>query len=113
MTLQSLETGSPLHVDDDGAVRVGKTRVTLDSVVLSYHAGASAEQIAEKFPALNLGDIYATIAYYLWNRRQVNDYLTQRRLSEDTALSEIAERFPRKRIRERLMARRGDGTPGA
>ena len=112
MLLQSLETGSPLYMDEDGAVRVGKTRVTLDSILWSFHTGASAEQIAEKYPSLELGDIYAAIAYYLWNRARVNDYLAHRRREEEAVLGEIAQRFSREGVRERLLARR-EGTLGA
>lgn len=113
MLEQSLEMGSPLRIDEDGAIRVGRTRVTIDSILWSFHAGASAEQIAEKYPSVELGDVYAVIAYYLWNRERVNDYLTRRRREEDTVLEAISQRFPREGLRERLLARTRDGVPGA
>jgi hypothetical protein len=36
----------PLHTDADGVVRVAGTRVTLDTVVGAFEAGATAEEIA-------------------------------------------------------------------
>jgi uncharacterized protein (DUF433 family) len=41
----------PPAEDASGAIRVENTRVTLDSVVLAYREGASAEEIAERFSA--------------------------------------------------------------
>ncbi|HEY3414949.1 MAG TPA: DUF433 domain-containing protein [Armatimonadota bacterium] len=113
MLEQSLEMGSPLHMDEDGAIRVAQTRVTLDSILWSFRSGASAEGIAEKYPSLDLGDVYAVIAYYLWNRERVDDYLARRSQEEELALGEITARFPREGLRERLLARRSVGTSEA
>lgn len=51
----------PLSTDKDGVVRVGCTRVTLDTVVQVYKAGTSAEEIARHYPVLELADVYAVI----------------------------------------------------
>ena len=40
----------PLQADADGAVRVGKTRVTLDTVVAAFSDGATAEEIVQRYP---------------------------------------------------------------
>jgi uncharacterized protein (DUF433 family) len=53
----------PLTLDKDGTVRITGSRVTLDSVIHAFQHGATAEQIQDSFPSLDLGDIYATIAY--------------------------------------------------
>ena len=37
----------PIHTDADGVVRVAGTRVTLDTIVAAFDAGAAAEEIAE------------------------------------------------------------------
>ena len=39
------------------------------------YRGQSAEQIIERFPTLELQQIYATILYYLHNREMVEAYL--------------------------------------
>jgi uncharacterized protein DUF433 len=40
----------PLTVGDDGVMRVSGTRVTLDSVVASFDAGATPEEIVQPVP---------------------------------------------------------------
>jgi len=75
---------------ENGALRVGKTRVSLDSVVYAFHQGHSAETIQQQFPSLSLEEVYGAIAYYLANREEVERYLERqgelwdelRRLSE-------------------------------
>ena len=37
----------PIHTDADGIVRVAGTRVTLDTIVAAFDAGATAEEIAQ------------------------------------------------------------------
>jgi uncharacterized protein (DUF433 family) len=54
----------PLQTNQDGVILVGKTRVTLDTVVAVFSQGTTAEEIAYRYPSLNLADIYATIAFY-------------------------------------------------
>lgn len=68
----------PLEVDRHGVVRVGSTRVTLDSVVSAFRAGATAEQIAQQYPSIELADVYAVITYYLRHRALVEEYLHER-----------------------------------
>jgi hypothetical protein len=45
----------PLEADADGVVRVGGTRVTLDTVVAAFKDGATAEEIVYQYPSLSLG----------------------------------------------------------
>ena len=55
----------PISRDGDGVVRVGGTRVRLETVIGAYENGCTPEEILFKYPALNLPDSYAVIAYYL------------------------------------------------
>ncbi|MCI0712530.1 MAG: DUF433 domain-containing protein [Chloroflexi bacterium] len=68
----------PLKMDDHGSIRVSNTRVTLDSLIASYHQGATPEEIHENFDVVPLTDVYAVIAYYLANRDTLDEYLRQR-----------------------------------
>src|ERR1051325_10916316 len=79
----------PLRLTEDGTIRVANSRVSLDSVVHHYKLGASAEQIAQKFPALDLADVYAAIAYYLSHEDAVEEYLRE----QETAADEVQERI--------------------
>ncbi len=64
-----------VHEDEQGALRVGSTGVSLDSVVHAFQQGHSAETIREQYPALSLEDVYGAIAFYLANRDEVQRYL--------------------------------------
>ena len=48
---------APLITDEDGVVRVGGTRVPLDTVVYAFNQGASAEEMLQQYPSLALSDI--------------------------------------------------------
>jgi uncharacterized protein (DUF433 family) len=98
---------APLRIDQDGVVRVGETRVTLDTVIETFGEGASAEEIVEQYPSVKLGDVYAVIAYYLRHRPEVDAYLDGRRSDAERVRREYEERFPREPgFRDRLMAKR-------
>jgi uncharacterized protein (DUF433 family) len=96
----------PLKMDEDGAIRVGGTRMTLDLIVAEHKAGASPEQIAADYDVLSLRDVYAAITYYLHHRAEIDEYLDKRRLALDSLRREIETKFPREGRRERLLARR-------
>lgn len=96
----------PLLADSQGVVRVGSSRVTLASVVSAFHAGATAEQVAQQYPSVQLADVYAVVTYYLRHRAEVEEYLHERE-TEATLIRETNEaRFDPAGIRERLLARR-------
>src|SRR2546430_1056088 len=97
---------APLQTDEDGVIRVGGTRVRLDTVIGAFHNGCAAEEILLKYPSLNLTDIYAVITYYLWSREEVEGYLEERRRVEEAVRRENETRFPPAGVRERLLARR-------
>jgi hypothetical protein len=85
---------------------VGSTRVTLDTVVTAFKLGATAEEIAQKFPVLSLADIYAVIAYYLRERDAVEAYLAERVAARRAVQRENEARHDPVGIRERLLARK-------
>jgi uncharacterized protein (DUF433 family) len=96
----------PLAVDTDGVVRVAKTRVTLDSVICAFTDGATAEQIVQQYPSLNLADVYHVIGYYLRHSSEIEAYLHQRRVHGDTVRQQNEARFDPHGVRDRLLARR-------
>ena len=95
----------PLKIDTEGAVRVGGTRVPLDTVVAVFKRGATAEEIVQQFPSLALADVYAAISYYLRNSAEVEDYLQQRADQARRVREKNEARFDMQGIRERLLAR--------
>jgi len=105
----ALTEAVPLKADADGVVRVGGTRVTLDTIVAAFREGATAEEIAQQYPSVSLADVYAVIGYYLRQAEKVEAYLEQRRAQAQEVRRENKRRFDPEGIRERLLARRGRG----
>src|SRR4051794_8151942 len=84
MSLTITANPVPLAADDDGVVRVGGTRVTLDTVIAAYQQGKSAEGIVDQYPSLRLNEVYSVIGYVLSHPEEVVAYLNeQRRISEE------------------------------
>lgn len=108
MSLAAAADPLPLHPDQDGALRVGGTRVTLDTVVYSFQQGATAEEILQQYPSLELADIYAVISYYLRHRAEVDDYLAQREEHAAAVRKKIEARSDVTEFRERLLKRRAE-----
>ena len=100
----------PLRWDEAGGIRVGKGRVTIDSLLASYHNGSTPEEIAVQYSTLDLADIYAVITYYLNNRQQIDQYLAQRNQEAHQRRQQLAERHNLTGLRERLLARRQSQT---
>lgn len=98
----------PLERDTDGVVRVGGTRVTLDTVVMAFNEGATAEEIVQQYPSLSLADVYAVIGYYLRQRPAVEAYLYQRRQQAEEVRRQNEAQFDPHGVRERLLARRAE-----
>jgi uncharacterized protein (DUF433 family) len=96
----------PLQEDPSGAVRVENTRVTLDSIVLAFREGATAEEIAERFPVVSLGGVYAAITFYLQNRAGVDAYLAGREAAAEKLQQRIESRPESQVFRDRLLARK-------
>jgi uncharacterized protein (DUF433 family) len=64
-----------VRLDENNVMRVGKTRVMLDSVVVAFQQGHSPETIQQEYPALTLEEVYGAVAYYLANQDEVDRYL--------------------------------------
>lgn len=106
MTLTIAAESAPLQANADGVVLVGQTRVTLDTVVAVFNQGATAEEIAYRYPSLQLADVYATIAFYLNHQPEVEAYLQQRSQQAQQIRELNQARFDPQALRERLLARR-------
>jgi len=106
MTLTIATDPVPLSVDPHGVVRVGGTRVTLDTVIGLFNQGHAPEWIADGFPTLELADIYAVIGYYIRHRLEVDAYLARRKKEAEVLRRQIEARPGYREFRERLRARR-------
>jgi uncharacterized protein (DUF433 family) len=92
--------------DVHGILRIADTRVTLDSLVDLYDQGASAEEIALNFQALDLPVVYAALGYYLGHRAALDDCVRTQRQACAAARVEAERRCRRAALRSRLAARR-------
>jgi len=106
MSLAIKAEPAPLAVASDGIVRVGGTRVTLDTVVAVFKQGATAEEIVHRYPSLKLGDVYASIAFYLNHQEDVEAYLHQRQQQAQEIRQMNEARFDPQGLRDRLLARK-------
>ena len=97
----------PLAADAEGVVRVAGTRVTLDTVAAAFERGATAEEIAQQYPALALADVYAVLGYLLRHPAQVAAYLDQRTAQGSAVRQQNERRFDPQGVRARLLGRRG------
>lgn len=106
MALPSTLSPPPLRTDADGVVRIGGTRVPLETVISSFDRGAAAEEIVMRFPTLDLSAVYATITYLLQHRAEVDQYMAARRKEAQRVRAEVETRFDTSELRRKLLARR-------
>jgi len=96
----------PLRADRDGVVRVGTTRVTLETVVGAFDDGLGPEEIVQQYPTLEVSEVYAVISYYLQRRPAVQAYTARREAvaSDNRATAHSDPRVAA--LRARLLAHR-------
>src|SRR5687767_7720771 len=96
----------PLRMDDHGTVRVGGTRVALDTLVNFHLQGYTPERLQEAFPTVSLPDVYAAIGYYLRHKAEVDSYMEQRRRDGEENRRKLEALVPPNRVTaEELRAR--------
>lgn len=109
MTMATATLATPFTTDEHGVIRIGRSRVALERIVNAFDAGASAEEIVENYPTVELGDVYATITLVLESRPEVDAYVAESEAEAGRVHREWEARYPtsglRRRIRERAAAR--------
>ena len=106
MALVNTTEQMPIVIDQDGVIRIGGTRVTLDTIVSLFEQGATAEEITQRFSSLDLADVYFAIGYYLRHRTEVEDYLQKRQQRAKEVRQQNEARYDPHGLRDRLLARR-------
>ncbi|SRR6266508_1303943 len=107
MALSIAAESVPLEVDVHGTVRVGGTRLTLETVLATFKRGESQEQIVAAFSGLELADLHAVITYYLRHQADIESYLQAQEAKAARIRRKIEARQGDQRgWRDRLMARR-------
>lgn len=103
--LQFQTTTPPFRWDEVEGIRIGQSRVTLDSLLASYHNGFTPEEIAVQYPVLNLADIYGAIAYYLSHPQQIGAYLEQRQQAAQQHRQQLTQDHNLNDLKKRLLTR--------
>lgn len=92
----------PFFLDEAGGIRIGQSRVTLDSLLAAYHHGSTPEEIAVQYSVLRLEEIYSTIAYYLNHRQEIDNYLDERRQKARQQRNQFIQQYNLASLRQRL-----------
>jgi uncharacterized protein (DUF433 family) len=95
----------PLTMDTQGVYRIGQTRVTLDILIRAFDRGATPEEIAQRFPVLQLSEIYQVIGYYLKHSGELASYLQRRARDQEELLAKHQEEWSPRGLRQRLLSR--------
>jgi uncharacterized protein (DUF433 family) len=103
----------PLRLDKHGDIRIGQSRVLLDTILGHYKAGMSPEEIARGYDTITLADVYETIGYYLRHKEDVEAYLERRDAEAEALRQRIEASQPSKadlkaQIKERWAKRKTD-----
>ncbi len=96
----------PLAPDARGVIRVGGSRVTLDTVASAFERGATPEEIVQQYPTLGLADVYSVLGYLLRHQAEVGAYLCQQAARAAVVRQENEQRSEAQGVRARLLARR-------
>lgn len=105
MSLVIEQETPPLRADETGAIRVGTTRVLLETVIQAFQDGASPESIVHRYSTLSLSDVYNTIGYYLRHQDTVEAYLNQREELAQSVQERLSSIQPDlSLIRQRLLS---------
>src|SRR4051794_17444573 len=73
-----------------GNPRIAGTGVTVQRIAGWYQLGYDAEDILRKIPHLDLGQIYAALAYYFANREEIEGLLAEEEADHDRLCVEFS-----------------------
>lgn len=104
MPLHLVAQALPLR-EAGGTLRIGASNVTLETVLWAFQQGATPEQIADRYPTLDLADVYDVVGYYLRNREQVDAYLLEQERAAEELAEAVRREFPSRLTRAHLEQR--------
>ena len=96
-------------------IRIKGHRIGIENVLYEYiHRAQTPEQIVQTYPSLTLDKVYATILYYLVNKEQVTEYLTDwlewsHKMREEAARNPSPVALRLRKLREERDAARVKG----
>ena len=102
----------PLSIDEHGAVRIANSRVSLDSVVVRHRQGLSSEEIVGCFPALQLAEVNAVLAYVNAHPDEIDAYLSKRECEADSTERAWRASWDTAGYKQELLKRAGERKAG-
>ena len=58
-------------------IRLKKTRIGIETILYDYiYLSRTPEEIAKTYLSLSLEQVYATVLYYLHNKQEIGEYVT-------------------------------------
>ena len=108
--MNTITVGFDTYLDFTGTdeILLSGTRIGLEQIVEAYEGGASAEEIAWRYPAATLGQIHAALAYYLSHKEDVQAYMA-RLQPPDSAPTEQMAKDLRQKLDQRFQVQVQDG----
>ena len=107
MTLALEPIVLPLDVSEKGVVYIRGSRVPIDFIIYDYLEGATAEDVVQNYPSLQLSDIHAVLSYYLSHKQDVIAYLLEQEKLAEMTYQQLEQQSNQKELRQRLLARLG------
>ncbi len=95
----------PLAYNSKGVIRIGQTRISLETLIDAFTKGATAEEIVQQYPTLRLADVYQVIGYDLHHSEEIEKYLSERKSIAESVRQMNETRYDPKGIRDRLILR--------
>jgi len=102
---QPLTLAVPLREEPAGVLRVGNTRVLLELVIRAYQRGNSPQEIVGMYDSLDLGEVFAVIAYYLARPDEIDEYMAHCERDADAVRRQIEATQKRGPSKDELLAR--------
>lgn len=91
-------------------IRIKGHRIDIEMVIDEFLAGKQPNEILERFPTLSLEKIYATIAYYLHNREEIDAYRERGKALAEAYYQEYLQHGPYW-LRDKALGKLGEATP--
>ncbi|MGQ0542401.1 MAG: DUF433 domain-containing protein [Blastocatellia bacterium] len=95
----------------EGVLKVGDTRVSLDTFVYHYNKGADAAEIQDQYDSMSLAQVHAAIAYYLHYKVEVDAYIARHKADREQFWKDHLAKNPPRVTREMLLARKNGTDP--
>jgi hypothetical protein len=73
-------------------------------VVWAFLDGASPEETLERFPTLDLANVYSVIGYYLRHKEEIDAYIAQRDAQAEAFRLEMQAKFPMTARQKEILA---------